>query len=495
MVPILRDPEGLFDNEGIPKGFSYIHDGYFYLGQGTEIIEKDNKEKEEITLPPIKQSKYNFSQKYPNLTNNYIPTESCYSSELHEYLGEYLRAYRDTYKIDLMGLYNCFSNRLISKVSLPMAIREENTQGSSGLQATSFTTWYQFKDPNDNYKITCFPIKFNMEYKIKIYGAINGTVTLQPIFYHDGDYLRLVVEQINDNKPLVFNSEARVYDNNLTYRLNLKDTINKFSPAPVIDPNLKPEEKQQEQKQLQSQLKKYLIENEKYLYLFVQVPQSQDLQISVIEEAEYFQVTNNTLLNLNGIDYNVPFSDRLLEFLTENVITPYDPIKQDITRVQTILLSSDFKRKYYRELFNSPLYTAIYNREATKEKPYTEKEKQDAVIRGHYNKLKRFINLTDEEKQDNNGKDIQIPSFNIIIADKVKDNDNDETYSSVPYYPTPGEYDDTMRVILYSIFNNVKIGNGEQNILDFTGYVDKDVENLLMKCVVSKELKQRLMEI
>lgn len=447
MIPVLRDPKGLFSEEKIPEDFSYIHDGYFYLGE-------------------TQKERYEFGKKYPNLTNNYIPTESYYSSELHEYLGEYLRAYRDTYKVDLMGLYNCFSNRLISKVSLPMSVRV-STNSSDEKKTTSFTTWYQFNAPNDNYKITCFPIKFNMEYRIKIYGAMNGNITLQPIFYHKGDYLRLSYIQSELSSPIVFYPEKFVYTNNLTYELNLKDIGSKISSGYIkteTDVNDK------------IKFKKYLMDNEKYLYLFIQVPQSQDIQISVIEEAEYFQVTNNTLFNLEDIKYNVPFSDRLLEFLTDNVITPYDPIKQNITRVQTILLSSDFKRKYYRELLNSPLYThAEYEAES-------EESKQNAVVKGHYNKLKRFIHLTDDEKTDSNGKNIQIPPFNIIIA-------SDETY-----YPTPGEYDDTMRVILYSIFNNIKL-EGEQNIPDFTGYVDKDVENLLMKCVVSKELKQRLREI
>ena len=442
MVPILRDPEGLFDGKGIPEDFSYIHDGYFYLG-------KDQKEK------------YDFGKKYPNLTNNYIPTESYYSSELHEYLGEYLRAYRDTYKVDLMGLYNCFSNRLVSKVSLPMVVRAD-TSSSEEKKTTSFTTWYEFKDPNDNYKITCFPIKFNMEYKIKVYGAIKGNIVLQPIFYHKGDYLKLSYIQNELGKPIVFKSETFVYTNNLTYELNLNNIADKIANG--------------YEKNEDTEFKKYLIDNEKYLYLFVQIPQSQNLQISVIEEAEYFQVTNNTLLNLENTTYNVPFSDRLLEFLTDNVITPYDPIKQNITRIQTILLSGDFKKKYYKELLNSPLYTpAEYD-------PESEESKQNAVIKGHYNKLKRFIHLTADEKTASDGEDTQVPPFNIIIA------------SNETYYPIPGEYDDTMRVILYSIFSNIKLEGG-QNIPDFIGYVDKDVENLLMKCVVSKELKQKLREI
>ncbi len=469
MLPILRDPEGLFSSKGttndsiIPKGFSYIHDGYFYLGQG-DIEGKP--------IPPLRKEKYIFGNKYPNMTNNYIPKESYYSSELHEYLGEYLRAYRDTYRVDLMGLYNCFSNRLISKVSLPMIRRERDSssEADAGQKTTSlFTTWYKFNEPNNNYKVTCFPIKFNMEYKIKIYGSINGNIIIQPIFYFNGDYLSLSPEGGNPEaskitKPIVFEPQTRIYTNSMTYELNLKDTAGYILRDIQSAGDL-----------TERELTKYLLENEKYLYLFIQVPQSQELQISVIEEAEYFQVVNNTLLNLK-VNYNVPFSDRLLEFLTENVITPYDSINQNITRIQTILLSSDFKKKYYKELIDNPLYVPIYSRTTEGNNPYTEAEKQDAVIRGHYKKLKRLINPSIEEKQNNEGEDIQVPPFNIIVASK------DEIYS-----PIPGEYDDTMRVLLYFIFTNM-------GIPDFTGYVDKDVEDLLLRCV-GDNLKVKLKEI
>ena len=467
LVPILRDPEGLFNNEGIPKGFSYIHDGYFYLGQGVK-----NENNNVVALPPIRQSKYDFGKKYLNLTNTYIPTESYYSSELHEHLGEYLRAYRDTYKIDLMGLYNCFSGRLISRVSLPMSLRTEDTSvGDNSEKITSFTTWYEFKEANDNYKITCFPIKFNMKYRLKIYGKINGNVTLQPIFYYKGSYLRLEITNANNNSnPIIFNSTTAIYTNNIEYELNLDNEAKKINKENEVD---------------LPTIKKYLIENEKYLYLFVQVPQSQDLQMSVIEEAEYFNVVNNSLLNLD-VNYNVPFSDRLLEFLTNNVITPQDEIKQNITRIQTIIMSNDFKRAYYKELYKSALY-APYTDENS-----SEQEKLDAVLKGHYKKLKRFIQMNDEDKEyiPNNttdsktqGAKVSVPPSNIIIADDI------------PYSPTPGEYDDTMRVLLYSLFSTAKIGDGNQNIPDFTGYVDKDVENLLLKWVTSKALKDKLREV
>ena len=58
----------------------------------------------------------------------------------------------------------------------------------------------------------------------------------------------------------------------------------------------------------------------------------------VLEQPTFTRAINNSLLNLsNNIDYQVAFSDRLLEYLTRNVICPSDPIKQNIHLIQKVM--------------------------------------------------------------------------------------------------------------------------------------------------------------
>ena len=61
----------------------------------------------------VKLSDYYFNKPVLNLTTNMSITKSYYGSDIHEYLGNYLRFLRDYKHINLMSLYNCFSNRVI----------------------------------------------------------------------------------------------------------------------------------------------------------------------------------------------------------------------------------------------------------------------------------------------------------------------------------------------------------------------------------------------
>ena len=61
---------------------------------------------------------FTYGRRIPNYTSNLSINSLIYDSHTHEYLGNYLRFLRDYKDLNLMSMYNCFSNRLISNLNI-----------------------------------------------------------------------------------------------------------------------------------------------------------------------------------------------------------------------------------------------------------------------------------------------------------------------------------------------------------------------------------------
>ena len=71
---------------------------------------------------------YGYNNKYLNHTKTLPITNNIYDSTTHEYLGEFLRFQRDYLGIDLMPLYNCFSNNVCPDLSISINTKEPDTK-------------------------------------------------------------------------------------------------------------------------------------------------------------------------------------------------------------------------------------------------------------------------------------------------------------------------------------------------------------------------------
>lgn len=92
---------------------------------------------------------YVYGEYIKNYTKNLVIKDSVYDSYTHEYLGDYLRFQRDYNNINLMSLYNCFSNRACPKLSIT---------GPN----------FNFNTADTQYKIYMVPVKLFRTYTIAI---------------------------------------------------------------------------------------------------------------------------------------------------------------------------------------------------------------------------------------------------------------------------------------------------------------------------------------
>jgi hypothetical protein len=110
---------------------------------------------------PYLQTAYSYGQKILNYTKNLQIQNTIYDSYTHEYLGDYLRFQRDFANINLMPLYNCFSNRACPNLDLSFQV---GTPGNT--YNVKFKTDQSFETAL--YKYYMVPVKFFKNYTIAI---------------------------------------------------------------------------------------------------------------------------------------------------------------------------------------------------------------------------------------------------------------------------------------------------------------------------------------
>jgi hypothetical protein len=135
---------------------------------------------------------YTYNNRYPNMTRNFSISNNIYDTDTHEYLGEFLRFQRDYLGVNLMPLYNCFSNRVCNNLNLALETQTYTTTekrdangeiktyeridnygvvhkdypemtGALGEKKVIKKAFYS-KDPN--YVIYAVPVKFFKQYTI-----------------------------------------------------------------------------------------------------------------------------------------------------------------------------------------------------------------------------------------------------------------------------------------------------------------------------------------
>jgi hypothetical protein len=306
------------------------------------------------------------------LTKTLKNPTTLYNYQTHEYLGDYLRFLRDYESINLMSMYNCFSNRLCNNIRFKLDLNAN--------QAITVNAY------DANYKIYMLPVKLFENYTVAL-DCYQGA-ELFCGFYNEkldtsADAMDLIsrtyqkVPKAQFNQPFLYDKLNVEYWNwcDETSQTTVKgDTPGTTSASGL---QIQPPKLYSTDKILRSKVAM----RESELKLFIKVPATNTSSITVLEgdyrnfndslytfdpkegwkyfsnstvanfetkkiykestlpdlnSREFKPISKLQLLALNtGISY--PFADRLVEYLVANVIIPNDATPDNIVRLQKIM--------------------------------------------------------------------------------------------------------------------------------------------------------------
>lgn len=256
-----------------PEGL-YIYQGYI----AARIKDSDGKLTTKLITP------YNVGEVYPNITFNYTATNTIYNSTTHYMLGKYLRYLRDFKGINLMHLYNCFSNDFITDVEI-----DANGKLVSGV------------DTSDRYISTLVPVKLGATYTIAI--NCDEPYNLHPLIYGPKGIVNTFTETFSNE----FHNGSN-YNRPFTYTVSTTDSSNISG----------------------------VYSNQRYLKLLIQLPAHNKSSITVLEGDYTSPGYPLSKIRFLQRDDNVQhaFNLKLVEYLLGNVIAPGDVLGDNIRRIQ-----------------------------------------------------------------------------------------------------------------------------------------------------------------
>lgn len=261
-----------------------------------------------------------------NHTEKLKDATGFYDSKVHEWLGRYLRAYRDMKGINLMPFYNCFSGVYTSRFTLLPTNFTNNyideSQHISTVVGTkisvyesiqSYDVYTQGTEDFNNkyveqsaYKTLQIPIKLNRTYTIAV--DCDSTVRIAPAFINHGHLVKVNIgtSEIDLTDTLINNADEQgmispisLEKTNTTFIKPFTIFINSKNQS-IIDGIITEDDIGLTYEQL---LQRY----EKYLYLLIQLPRNNTSSVVVLE-GDYTNVSTRKIFSLeqfNKITANI----------------------------------------------------------------------------------------------------------------------------------------------------------------------------------------------
>lgn len=342
LIPQLRT---VFAGDNLIKNCSYIYNGLMIRCTSSGILDTQLTEE---------RAKYEYCD-LTVPTSGFTSKVSWYDSDTHKHLGNYLRYLRDARSIDLMRYYNCYNSTELTDVYLttvevdPLLCSDKvfpkpYPQLLCGqAQRRQAESTYRFGSLS-GYKVVAVPIKFDTTYTIAV--ESHTVVSIRGIIYNNTGMVKKATggyysDDLEHSCTTLSNAR---FEEPFTYRLDLASACCTLTDEQKLE----------------------LYTRQQDLYLVIQLPSNTASSIVVLEgnytqtraeievsnlghpdfqAHEHFDSRSITvkkypdklsLLTYNtGVSY--AFSDRLVEYLLLNVVTPLETLPTNISRVQQSL--------------------------------------------------------------------------------------------------------------------------------------------------------------
>lgn len=304
---------------------------------------------------------YSNDKFIPGLTRHLKSPGIAYDTKTHEYLGDYLRFLRDYYNVNLMSLYNCFTDKIYNNVYFNFLL---NPKAAKDEQVTAL-----FDAQEPEYRLYALPVKLFSEYTIAVdcdqgiemfCGLYNTALDMSAKAEDLAARTYQRVHKTLFKQPFLYNKLCAKYWSDDTDFIS-SENGNKIGIRTDIFTRWD------------------LTCREKDLKLFIKVPVSCRSSITVLEgdfrsyndcvyapaNGTWKYTNNHCVLNFNtrdSIDLNnyafspisklqllelntgesYPFADRLIEYLSGSAITSIDEIPDNIKRVQRVMNQNNY---------------------------------------------------------------------------------------------------------------------------------------------------------
>lgn len=288
---------------------------------------------------------YTYNLKIRNYTKNLKIQNNVYDSYTHEYLGDYLRFQRDYRNINLMPLYNCFSNTLCPRLDISFDVVEDVIDSATN-KVTKKGYVAKFDTRETSYKIYMIPIKLFQKYTIAIdcfndvevccgfygkyqygsayntiaedtYRCFNSMLFNKPVLYDPTDGLKKYLDPRHPLEIAQHETDLKLFIklpiSNKSSIVILEGDYTEYTPSTII-------------KHSQAKDDSFIVVNNR-----TQVNFDGDLD----ENIEHLVTPLQLLAQNTGISY--PFADRLIEYLVGNAVTPVDDISDNIKRAKKVI--------------------------------------------------------------------------------------------------------------------------------------------------------------